>query len=107
MNDAQILALLAAFNGSGQLVQPASDPAAADYNVVRPLRGKGIADEEALILVKRLARRDEMLDDRRSCAECVSYDAGRCRQRITPIGEATIYTLHRCRGFKLDECLDE
>lgn len=61
--------------------------------------GKGIPTDAAQTLANQLARRDRQLDDRRSCAECANFFAGRCRQRITPIGETTIHTLHRCKGF--------
>lgn len=61
---------------------------------------KGIPAQSADRLACRLMRRDRQLDDRRSCAECLSFYAGHCRQRITPIGETCIYTLHRCVGFK-------
>jgi len=61
---------------------------------------KGIPVQSADRLACSLMRRDHQLDDRRSCAECVSFHAGHCRQSITPIGETTIYTLHRCKGFQ-------
>ena len=64
---------------------------------------KGVPSDEADRLACSLMRRDRQLDDRRSCAECMSFHAGRCLQRITPIGETTLHTLHRCKGFKLSE----
>lgn len=70
---------------------------------LQSFQGKGIPDNDATALANRLVRRDSQDDDRRSCAECLSFYAGNCRQRITPIGETTIHTLHRCNGFKLNE----
>lgn len=67
------------------------------------LMAKGISGHDADILTCQLMRRNRQLDDRRSCAECASFHAGSCRQRITPIGETTIHTLHRCKGFKHTE----
>lgn len=67
------------------------------------LKAKGIPAQFADILACSLMRRDRQLDDRRSCAECMSFHEGQCLQRMTPIGETTIHTLHRCRGFKLSE----
>lgn len=64
---------------------------------------KGIPAQSADVLASRLMRRDRQLDDRRSCAECASFHGGHCLKRITPIGETTVYTLHRCRGFELSE----
>lgn len=65
---------------------------------LQSFQAKGIPTDGAQALANRLIRRDRQLDDRRSCAECVSFHAGRCRQGITPIGESTIQTLHRCKG---------
>lgn len=42
-------------------------------------------------------------NDRRSCAECQRYYAGRSRQRLTPIGGAAVFTLHRCGDFQQNE----
>lgn len=70
---------------------------------LQAFQGKGIPDNDAAALANRLVMRDSQDDDRRSCAECLSFYAGNCRQRITPIGETTIHTLHRCNGFKLNE----
>lgn len=66
---------------------------------VQVFQSKGIADHQAAAVAVRLVERDRQLDDRRSCAECASFYAGKCRQRITPIGVTTIHTLHRCKGF--------
>jgi len=68
---------------------------------------KGIAAQSADMLARSLMQRDRQLDDRRSCAECKSFHKGQCLQRITPIGETSIYTLHRCRGFELNEVLHD
>lgn len=70
---------------------------------LQSFQGKGIPNHDAAALANRLVMRDSQDDDRRSCAECLSFYAGICRQRITPIGEITIHTLHRCNGFKLNE----
>jgi hypothetical protein len=64
-------------------------------------RGKGIAQAERL--ADLLTERDDTLDDRRACAECASLHDGRCLQGCYPVGEADIYTLHRCAGFKPEE----
>lgn len=61
--------------------------------------GKGIPTHEAQILANELITRDCQLDDRRSCAECQSFYAGRCKRGLYSIGEWTIQTLHRCKGF--------
>jgi len=74
--------------------------AALSARRVQLFQDKGISDHEAAAMARRLVQRDRELDDRRSCAECSSFHAGICRQRITPIGETTIYTLHRCKGFQ-------
>ena len=62
---------------------------------------KGVTRERAERIVKMLAQRDATLDDRRSCAECVSYYAGRCLKRMQPIGDCNDIAdvLHRCAGF--------
>lgn len=64
-------------------------------------RGKGIVQAERL--ADLLTERDDTLDDRRACAECASLHDGRCLQGRYPVGEADIYTLHRCAGFKPEE----
>ena len=69
-------------------------------NITRALKAKGIPAQSADALASRLVERDRQLDDRRSCVECLSFQDGNCLQRITPIGEITIYTLHRCTGFQ-------
>lgn len=61
--------------------------------------GKGIATQEAQALANRLSERDRQQDDRRSCAECKHWYAGRCKIARYPIGESTIQTLHRCKGL--------
>lgn len=66
---------------------------------VQAFQAKGIADQQAAALADRLANRDSQLDDRRSCAECHSFYANRCRQRIATVGTTTIHTLHRCAEF--------
>jgi hypothetical protein len=68
---------------------------------------KGIPSDAADLLACRLTLRDRQLDDRRSCAECTGFHKGQCLQRITPIGETSIHTLHRCRGFELNEILHD
>lgn len=68
-------------------------------------RGKGIAQAERL--ADLLTERDDTLDDRRACAECASLHDGRCLQGRYPVGQADIFTLHRCVGFKPDEVLNE
>src|SRR3546814_3021419 len=67
---------------------------------LQAFQAKGIATHEAQTLANQLVRRDRQLDDRRSCAECASFYARNCRKRINPIGETTIYDLHRCKGFE-------
>lgn len=62
-------------------------------------QSKGIADDAASTLASRLIERDRQLDDRRSCGECAAYYTGRCKRGLYPIGESTIQTLHRCKGF--------
>ena len=76
-------------------------------NFTQALMAKGIPARSADRLARSLMRRDRQLDDRRSCAECKSFHKGQCLQRITPIGETSIYTLHRCRGFELNEVLHD
>lgn len=66
---------------------------------LQSFQGKGIADHDAAALANRLVLRDSQDDDRRSCAECMSFYAGRCKRGLYPIGESTIQTLHRCKGF--------
>jgi len=62
---------------------------------------KGMTQDRARRIIKMLAARDATLDDRRSCAECVSYYAGRCLKRMQPIGDCDDIAdvLHRCAGF--------
>lgn len=88
--------------------QPAPDTWTGDEAALcearaQAFRAKGIPAQPADMLACSLMRRDRQLDDRRSCAECMSFHEGHCLQRITPIGETTIHTLHRCKGFKLNE----
>lgn len=66
---------------------------------LQAFQSKGIADDDAETLANRLIERDRQLDDRRSCAECSGYYADRCKYHLSPIGESTIQTLHRCKGF--------
>lgn len=68
---------------------------------LQAFQGKGIADDDAATLANRLIERDRQLDDRRNCAECSGFYAGRCKHRLSPIGESTIQTLHRCKGFRV------
>lgn len=65
------------------------------------LAAKGMTQDRAKRITKMLAARDATLDDRRSCAECVSYYAGRCLKRMQPIGDCDDIAdvLHRCAGF--------
>lgn len=67
---------------------------------LQSFQGKGIADDAASTLANRLTQRDRQGDDRRSCAECDGFYAGRCKRHLSPIGESTIQTLHRCKGFR-------
>lgn len=62
---------------------------------------KGMAQHRAERIIKMLAARDATLDDRRSCAECASYYAGRCMKRMQPVGHCDDIAdvLHRCAGF--------
>ena len=63
-------------------------------------KGKGMSNDAANAIAKRLIERDnDQADDRRSCAECKSFYANRCKRHISPIGGLSIYTLHRCKGF--------
>lgn len=66
---------------------------------LQSFQGKGIADAAASTLADRLIQRDRQADDRRSCAECDGFYALRCKRHLSPIGESTIHTLHRCKGF--------
>lgn len=66
---------------------------------LQSFQAKGIPTDDAQALANQLAKRDRQLDDRRSCAECQSFYAGRCKRGLYPIGESTIETLHRCKGF--------
>lgn len=66
---------------------------------LRSFKAKGISDEDASNLAAALLQRDIDRDDRRSCAECMSFFADKCLIRITPIGEITVHTLHRCTEF--------
>lgn len=64
---------------------------------------KGFDDATAKALLDAVAARGaRFADDRRLCAECKSWMLDRCRKRITPIGEMTPYTLHRCHSFELE-----
>jgi len=63
---------------------------------------KGVAGSQADLLACRLLWRDRGMDDRRSCAECASFEDGRCQQYRQPFGGGGIEVLHRCMGFKLE-----
>lgn len=64
---------------------------------------KGVPAQQADILASRLMRRDRELDDRRSCAECASFEHGCCLQYRQPFGGGGVEVLHRCAGFKESE----
>ena len=66
---------------------------------LQSFQGKGIANDSAAAVAVRLVERDRQLDDRRSCAECDGFYAGRCKHHLSPIGESTMQTLHRCKRF--------
>ena len=66
-------------------------------------RGKGLSTNEAERLADILAERDSTLDNRRACLECAGLHEGRCLQGRYPLGQADIFTLHRCTGFKPSE----
>ncbi|MDD3757334.1 MAG: hypothetical protein PHN76_04140 [Advenella sp.] len=72
-------------------------------NRLQYFQAKGISSHEAQTLADRLAKRDkDWIDDRRSCAECLHYYAGKCGQSITLIGKTDIFSLVRCKGFQLE-----
>lgn len=72
-------------------------------NRLQYFQAKGISSHEAQALADRLAKRDkDWIDDRRSCAECLHYYAGKCGQGITLIGKTTLFSLVRCKGFQLE-----
>lgn len=81
--------------------QQSEQEAALCADRLHSFQAKGIPTHEAQALANQLAKRDRQLDDRRSCAECQSFYAGRCKRGLYPIGESTIQTLHRCKGFSL------
>lgn len=81
--------------------RPSQQEAGLYADRLQAFQGKGIPTHEAQALANQLAKRDRQLDDRRSCAECQSFYAGRCKRGLYPIGESTIQTLHRCKGFSL------
>ena len=70
---------------------------------LQSFQGKGVSDDAAAKLAARLVERDRQLDDRRVCAECVHWHAGRCLVGLYPAGWSDTYTLHRCKGFQLNE----
>ena len=70
---------------------------------VQYLMGKGIVAADASKLNDILSERDDTLDERRACAECSSWLGGRCRSGHRPIGDADIFTLHRCQWFYTDQ----
>lgn len=85
-----------------RLVKPSlNDGSAAIFaERVRAFEAKGIASDDAKGVAKRLVIRDQQLDDRKSCAECVSYHVGRCSQNRQPFGGGGVEVLHRCGGFR-------
>ena len=124
MSEADILAALDGWLGDAEALSMVAKPVTTETapvattdakvsrndsrtNFTQALMAKGITAQSADMLARSLIQRDRQLDDRRSCAECMSFHAGTCLQRITPIGETSIYTLHRCRGFKLSEGLND
>lgn len=60
---------------------------------------RGLNKDLAGELAAHLRLRDSQYDDRRACAECISHFAGRCSKRLSPVGMATPFTVHRCPGF--------
>lgn len=62
---------------------------------------KGIAPDDAVALVKRLAQRDAEWDDRRSCGECANLSRLRCIRGFCAVGSnpSEVFVLHRCPGF--------
>lgn len=85
-----------------RLVRPSegNSDTAIFANRVRTFEAKGIASDDAEGLARRLTIRDQQLDDRKSCAECVSYHVGRCSQNRQPFGGGGVEVLHRCGGFR-------
>ena len=67
------------------------------------LARKGLTRQYAKRVMRMLEQRTAF-DDRKSCAECASYFAGRCVKRMQPVGDADdiAFVLHRCAGFALD-----
>ena len=127
MNNAQVLALMASFQAGGESVPidpPAAEPAvttavttvrdpvrtetdlapaAADEAMARQHIDRiGIPPEDVASLVKLLARRDAMQDDRRSCGECAHLHRLRCLRGRCPIGgdPSDVFILHRCPAFQ-------
>lgn len=102
-----------------QITRPVGAPPAQSVKVspepVNPLRearvsrfrNQGIPAHQAERIADILAERDYTLDDRRACAECASFHDGRCLQGRYPVGQADVFTLHRCAGFKPDEVPSE
>jgi len=66
---------------------------------VQFLIGRGITLADATKLSDKLSERDCTLDDRRACAECANWFASRCKLQLFPIGDADLFTLHRCYKF--------
>lgn len=65
---------------------------------------KGLSKEQITRMMDITQTRDSSQDDRRSCVEClhsfVTQGRIKCQAKLSPIGHSTIYTLHRCRGFR-------
>lgn len=77
-----------------ELKKPSSQP-----HHLRLIQGKGIADDDAVALARKLARRDAQRDDRKSCIECRNFRPDGCKINKHPIGQTTMYTLHRAPCF--------
>lgn len=67
---------------------------------LRLIQNKGISDKDAEYLARKLARRDAQLDDRKSCAECRNFTPRGCRIGQHPIGQTTMFDLHRAPCFE-------
>ncbi len=61
---------------------------------------RGVPMNDADVLACRLVDRDRTFDDRRSCAECMYLNRGRCQRGLQPFGGGGVEVLHRCSEFK-------
>lgn len=61
---------------------------------------RGIPMDDADVLACCLVDRDRTFDDRRSCAECLHLNRGRCQRGLQPFGGGGVEVLHRCSEFK-------